>query len=148
MTTPFNSDFIPAGAQPYFAAYPNILVVEDSRGMAQVFLEILGNIGFSVTVVPDGPTALKILKQQPVDFIILDLWLLFMSGFEIYQKLQANPATKKIPVLFITGRSDLLKKAIGLGILHVLDKPFTEDELLEAILVVLRHHSAPDSSVT
>jgi signal transduction histidine kinase len=43
--------------------------------------------------------------------------------------------------------SDLLKKAIGQGILHVLDKPFTEDELLEAILVVLRHHSAPDSSV-
>ena len=69
-----------------------------------------------------------------------------MDGFEIYQRLQANPDTKDVPTMIVTAWADTqhLEKASRLGIKHFLAKPFTEDEILLEILTLLidRTHSA------
>jgi CheY-like chemotaxis protein len=139
MTSQFDVDLIPEGALEYFEANPNVLVVEDDRFMGQVFLEMLTDVGFNVIRAANGVTALKKLKEDQIDFIILDILLPAMNGFEIYEKVQEDPETKGIPVMMVTAWADTLhlSKASQMGIKHFLAKPFTEDELLEEILTLL-----------
>jgi CheY-like chemotaxis protein len=107
--------------------------------MGQVFLEMLTDVGFNVIRAANGVTALKKLKEDQIDFIILDILLPAMNGFEIYEKVQEDPETKGIPVMMVTAWADTLhlSKASQMGIKHFLAKPFTEDELLEEILTLL-----------
>ena len=123
----------------YIAANCNILVVEDDRIMGQMINDALGEAGFNVITVSNGQTALAKLQQQPAHFILLDLSLPGMNGFEIFTKLQDIPETKDIPVIMATAWDDdrNLEQASQLGIRHILSKPFTEDELLHKILSLL-----------
>ena len=143
MSSRFDADLIPEGALPYFEANPSVLVIEDDRFMGQVFIEMLSEIGFNVITAANGVTALKKLSEQNIDFIILDILLPAMNGFEIYEKIQENTATKTIPVMMVTAWADSLhlSKASQMGINHFLAKPFTEDELLEEIYTLLKDKS-------
>jgi chemosensory pili system protein ChpA (sensor histidine kinase/response regulator) len=134
-------------AGKYFEANRNVLVVEDDKIMGQMVAQILDDAGFEVTTARDGMVAFEKLQQRPIDFIVLDILLPEMNGFEIYTKLQANPGTEDIPVLIITAWADErhLEKASQLGIRHFLPKPFTEDELLYEILSLLRDSSRQGS---
>ncbi len=144
MSSQFDVALIPDGALPYFEANPHVLVIEDDRFMGQVFIEMLSEIGFNVTTAANGVTALKKLKEQAIDFIILDILLPAMNGFEIYEKIQEDPNMKDIPVMMVTAWADSLhlSKASQMGINHFLAKPFTEDELLEEIYTLLRDSAA------
>jgi len=139
MASSFDVDLIPEGALEYFETHPRVLVVEDDRFMGQVFLEMLSDVGFKVIRAANGVTALKKLQEETIDFIILDILLPAMNGFEIYERIQENPDTKDIPVMMVTAWADSLhlSKASQMGIKHFLAKPFTEDELLEEIHALL-----------
>lgn len=140
MTTgQFNSALIPKRAQKYFEANSNVLIIEDDKIMGQMVAEILDDVGFNVTSASNGTAAFEKLSQNPIDFIILDILLPEMDGFEIYESLQTNPRTSDIPVMIITAWADErnIERASKLGIPHFLAKPFTEDELLYAILTLL-----------
>ena len=134
---------IPKQARKYFEANKNVLVVEDDKIMGQMVAAILDDAGFEVTTATNGVIAFEKLQQWPIDFIVLDILLPEMNGFEIYTKLQAEPETEDIPVLIITAWADErhLERASQLGIRHFLAKPFTEDELLVEILSLLRDSS-------
>jgi chemosensory pili system protein ChpA (sensor histidine kinase/response regulator) len=120
------------------------LVIEDDKIMGQMVAAILDDAGFEVTTATNGRIAFEKLQQLPIDFIVLDILLPEMNGFEIYSELQANLETKDIPVLIITAWADErhLERAAQLGIRHFLAKPFTEDELLYEILSLLRGSSS------
>lgn len=139
MVSQFDSVIIPERAQKYFEANRNVLVIEDDKIMGQMVAEILDDIGFEVVTATDGMIAFEKLRQNPIDFIVLDILLPEMDGFEIYAKLQADLDTKDIPVMIITAWSDErnVKKASEMGIRHFLPKPFTEDELVYTILTLL-----------
>jgi DNA-binding response OmpR family regulator len=138
-----NAPMIPRQARKYFEANKNVLVIEDDKIMGQMVAEILDDIGFEVTTATNGMIAFEKLQRRPIDFIVLDILLPEMDGFEIYSKLQACPDTKDIPVLIITAWADErhIEKASRLGIRHFLPKPFTEDELLYEIFSMLRDSS-------
>jgi CheY-like chemotaxis protein len=148
MTSSFNPDLISKRAQPYFEANRNVLVVEDDTIMGQMVSQILSDVGFEVTAAASGAVAFEKLRHQPIDFIILDILLPEMDGFEIYERLQAEPETKNIPVMIVTAWADArnLEKASHMGIKHFLAKPFTEDELLLAILTLLIDSTHKDDS--
>ncbi len=139
MVGQFNLALIPKRALKYFEANRNVLVIEDDKIMGQMVTEILDDIGFDVTTASNGMLALDKLKQESIDFIVLDILLPEMDGFEIYTKLQEDPATREIPVMIITAWSDEknIERASQLGIKHFLPKPFTEDELVYTILTLL-----------
>ena len=139
----FDIDIIPEGSLEYFEANPNVLVVEDDRFMGQVFLEMLSDVGFNVIRAANGVTALKKLQEEKINFVILDILLPAMNGFEIYEKIQEDPHTRDIPVMMVTAWADSLhlSKASQMGIKHFLAKPFTEDELLEEIHALLADSS-------
>ncbi len=139
MVSHFNLDLIPKRAQKYFEANRNVLVIEDDKIMGQMVMEILGDFGFEVSTTTNGRIALEKIQQQAIDFIVLDILLPEMDGFQIYEILQKNPDTKNIPVMIVSGWADERnrQKAEQLGIRHFLAKPFTEDELLFGILTLL-----------
>lgn len=134
---------VPKRIRKYFDANRNVLLIEDDRLMGQMVAEILADAGFEVKTAVNGTTAFEVLRKHPIDFIVLDILLPEMDGFEIYSQLQASPDTKHIPVIIITAWSNArnIEKASQMGIRHFLPKPFTEDELLYEILTMLVDHS-------
>ena len=145
-----NGPMIPKQARKYFEKNRNALVVEDDKIMSQMVAEILNDAGFEVTTATNGMIAFEKLKRRPFDFIVLDILLPEMDGFEIYSRLQASPDTKNIPVMIITAWADEqhIEKASQMGIRHFLAKPFTEDELLYEIASLLRDNSRKGAKKT
>ncbi len=134
---------VPKQARKYFEENRNVLVIEDDKIMGQMVAQILDDAGFEVVTATNGMVAFEKLQQRLIDFIVLDILLPEMDGFEIYSKLRARPDTKDTPVLIITAWADEqhIEKASQLGIRHFLPKPFTEDELLQEIFSLLRDNS-------
>jgi DNA-binding response OmpR family regulator len=139
MSSQFNLALIPDRAKEHFEANPNVMVIEDDKIMGQMVADILTDVGFKVTNAANGMVAFEKLKQHRIDFIVLDILLPELDGFEVYTRLQANPETKNIPVMIISAWADErnIGKASELGIKHFLPKPFTEDELMYTILTLL-----------
>ena len=139
MSSQFNLALIPDRAKEHFEANPNVLVIEDDKIMGQMVADILTDVGFKVTNAANGMIAFEKLKQHRIDFIVLDILLPELDGFEVYTRLQANPETKNIPVMIISAWADErnIGKASELGIKQFLPKPFTEDELMYTILTLL-----------
>jgi CheY-like chemotaxis protein len=81
-------------------------VVEDDKVLGQMVTEILDDVGFEVATASNWRIAFEKLKHLPINFIVLDILLPEMDGFEIYANLQANPATKDIPVMLVTAWAD------------------------------------------
>lgn len=135
----FNSTLIPKRALKYFEANRNVLVIEDDKVLGQMVTEILDDVGFEVITAVNGRIAFEKLRQTQIDFIVLDILLPEMDGFEIYAQLQTQPETKDIPVMLVTAWADErnIERASQMGIQHFLPKPFTEDELLYTILTLL-----------
>ena len=139
MSSQFNLALIPERAKELFEANPNVMVIEDDKIMGQMVADILSDVGFNVTTAANGMIALEKIEETDINFIVLDILLPELDGFEVYSRLQANPATRHIPVMIISAWADErnIGKATKLGIRHFLPKPFTEDELMYTILTLL-----------
>ena len=146
MASQFNTVLIPERAKKYFEANPNVLVVEDDKIMSQMVADMLDDLGFEVTTAANGMIAFEKLQENPVDFIVLDILLPELDGFDIYTRLQENLDTQGIPVMMISAWADErnMQKASEMGIKQFLPKPFTEDELIYAILTLLIDNSRKD----
>ncbi len=83
----------------------HILVVDDDTGMLKMMKEIIGK-DYDVATAISGKVALKFLETRKTDIILLDYEMPVQSGVEVYEKILENPATKDIPVVFLTGVSD------------------------------------------
>jgi|GEM_PF-733877 len=110
-----------------------ILIVEDDARTAQAIREAFqleSKAAWQVHVAPNGEEALRLLAAQPVDLVLLDVRLPGISGAEVYRRLRADPATRRLPIIFLSGVTsfDLSLEGIQEGIL--LRKPFNMQELL------------------
>lgn len=90
---------------PRRARQCHILVVDDCTDDRVLFTEYLTRQGFRVSKARDGKAALaKAVLLQP-HLIILDLWMPFLSGWDVMKRLKGNPATKPIPIIVVTAHS-------------------------------------------
>ncbi len=114
----------------------SVLVVEDDRA-TRTFLQIVLSDDPSVRVIEarDGEQAARLAKEMLPDLILLDVKLPRMSGVDVLFDLRAEPATRHIPVLVLTGAatgSD--KKALAtLGCTEFIEKPCHPMRLLEKV---------------
>lgn len=79
------------------------------------------------------------MREKP-DLVLLDLMMPDMDGWEVYQKMKADEATKATPVIVVTAKAQSIDKVLGLHIAKVDDyitKPFGPQELLESVEKVL-----------
>jgi DNA-binding response OmpR family regulator len=112
-----------------------ILVVDDEKDLVEVLTLRLEGSGFKVIVAYDGGEALKKVKEENPDLIILDIVMPVMDGFEVLARLRRDAQTKDTPVIVLTckGESKAIFKAQSLGATDYLIKPFEPSELLDAI---------------
>ena len=124
------------------AAKKHILVVEDEEHLATGIKYNLDAEGYRVTPVGDGPSALRVIEEDPddVDLVILDLMLPGMSGYAVCEALRA--AGKDLPVLILSARTLAEDRTRGfdVGANQYLTKPFDLDEFLSRVKNLLALH--------
>lgn len=119
---------------------PLILVVDDTPANLEVVAAALEDAGFEVAVATDGERAIKQAAISQPDLILLDVMMPGIDGFETCRRLKATPATREIPIIFMTALSDTTDKVRGfnLGAVDYVTKPFQEAELLVRVKTQLK----------
>ena len=117
-----------------------VLIVEDDAPLAHLFCTALALEGIACARASDGVSALRSIEQQRPHLILLDLNLPHMSGFAIIRELAANPLTRDIPVIVVTG---VEPKPTLPHALVVLCKPCDPDHVAK---IVKDHLASPSSS--
>lgn len=122
-----------------------ILVVEDDIAIRDLIAINLEIVGYTVITTGDGISAKKIIEEDDVDLILLDVMIPKMDGFTLITKLQ----DKKIPIIFVTAKESVLDRVRGLrlGAVDYIIKPFETIELLARIEVALRKYKQVDSII-
>ncbi|OUL22834.1 hybrid sensor histidine kinase/response regulator [Nostoc sp. RF31YmG] len=117
-----------------------ILIVDDSPTNATALLGILQQAGFSVVVTNNGECALKKVKENPPNLILLDVMLPEMDGFEICLRLKKIKKAQDIPVIFMTALSRIEDKVKGLsmGAVDYVTKPLQKEEVIARVNVHLK----------
>lgn len=119
-------DGVPARRAPVAAQH--ILVIDDDDAVVSVVTAYLRDYRVSACV--DPRDALNLFQHEPVDLLIVDFLMPTIPGDELVRL--ARAIRPDLPVLIISGYAAAVR-AIGLKGVHVLEKPFTRSELLEAI---------------
>ena len=109
-----------------------IAVVDDDRFIRYLLDLHLSKAGYEVVPAEDAVAAGRIILQCAPDLILCDLDMPFMDGYEFVTALRADPATRHIPVIFLTVSKTLDERAKPLRAGHLV-KPVTADELLRAV---------------
>ena len=115
-----------------------ILAVDDAPENLDIVKNLLAS-RYTVKAAINGPMALKIASKQPPDLILLDIQMPGMSGYEVCRQLKADPATSAIPVIFLTGESDVAANVDSAGGDGYVTKPIDP----EALLPMIEEHLAP-----
>ncbi len=112
-----------------------ILVVDDDEGFVRMVQYRLQKNNYKVSCAYNGEDALKSVFSDKPDLIILDVMMRPMGGIEVYKRLKANPETRAIPVMFISGKFDDADHLRNLGVepRNFLSKPYNPDDFMEKI---------------
>ncbi len=112
---------------------PKILIVDDNPGSIDFLMEILN--AYDVSVVIDGRSALEMIEKERPDLILLDINMPGIDGFKTCSLIKSNQATKDIPVVFLTGKTDTesVVRAFDVGGVDYITKPYRPKEVLVRI---------------
>ncbi|HEY43065.1 MAG TPA: response regulator [Anaerolineae bacterium] len=123
-----------------------ILVVDDEVDTLGLIKLTLQTAGYEVQTATGGQAALRLIREQTFDVVILDIMMPDVSGFDVMRQLNRDPNPPP-PVIFLTAMSSEEDKEIGfsLGVTHYLLKPITRGSLLDAINQTLGT-SEPDAT--
>ena len=113
-----------------------ILVVEDQDSIRSMIEALVSARGHQVTAVASGSKALEIAIQSTPDIVLLDLHLPGQyDGFDVCQRLRANPSTQKVPIVIISAKDDAptRARATEIGATAYYGKPFSPMALLKEV---------------
>ena len=114
-----------------------LAIVDDDASVLKAVPRLLRICGYRIEIFDSGQTFLDALRDGNPDCVLLDLHMLGLTGWEVLAEMAASGHS--IPVIFITGDGDpaLFEKAMSIGAAALLHKPFSEQQLLEAIAAVM-----------
>ncbi len=112
-----------------------ILIVEDREDIAELIQINLEKAGFKTILASNGEKAIKILEDQPIDLIVLDLMLPRISGIDLLKKIKSETRWNAIPIIIESARSDEsdVVQGLELGADDYVTKPFSQKVLLARI---------------
>ncbi|MFI5492309.1 response regulator transcription factor [Actinoplanes sp. NPDC051859] len=115
-----------------------ILLVEDDPDIRHLVSYKLGKSGLTVVAVPDGVAALREVRANPPDLVLLDVRMPRMSGIEVCRELRSGPLPD-VPIIMLTARSrpQDLEQGYAAGATDYIVKPFSPRDLLERVEVAL-----------
>jgi phosphate regulon transcriptional regulator PhoB len=117
-----------------------ILAVDDERDILELVSYNLRKEGFEVVTSTNGEEALKLIRKERYDLVILDLMLPGMQGMEFCKTLKYSDETAGIPVIMLTAKGEETDKVLGLeiGADDYITKPFSTREFVARVKAVLR----------
>lgn len=125
------------------AELPPILVVDDQPNIRQLFATALESAGYHTLQAEDGQQALDVIEKTPVSLVLLDCQMPRMNGLQCLEALREREATRSLPVILVTGLTDVGDRVRGLaaGANDYLTKPPSLEELLARVRAHLRDRS-------
>ena len=113
----------------------NILIVDDTPDNLSVLRQLLTDRGYVVRPALSGEVALKAVKNQTPDLILLDIMMPGMDGYEVCSILKADEKTAHIPIIFISALTEVdeILKAFQTGGVDYITKPFRTEEVLARV---------------
>ena len=139
-----NTKGIPMPDSVLAQSRPLVLVVEDEAALATMLRYNLEKQGFRVEEAADGQEALLRVAETQPDLVLLDWMLPVMSGIEVCRQLRRRSATRDLPVIMVTARTEDQDAVRGLntGADDYITKPFNIDALLARMRALLRRANA------
>lgn len=117
-----------------------ILVVDDEESVRHLLRQVLESAGYRVQVAINGIEAIEAFNREPADLIIMDIIMPEKEGIETIIELRQSYSDIKIIAISGSGEeSPYLMMAKHLGADYILDKPFSPDELIDTIEMLLKH---------
>lgn len=112
-----------------------ILIVDDEPNIVVSLEWLMRREGFETLVAGDGEAALAAVEQGAPDLVVLDVMLPKMSGFEVCQRIRADPRFCRVKILILSakGRDTEVAKGLGLGADAYVTKPFSTKDLVAQI---------------
>ena len=120
-------------------AQPRVVIVDDEAIVCESLRLSLIQEGFRATAVDDASRAVEVIRAEKPDLVVLDLYMPGVDGREIARALQADPETKAIRILLLTGSSEAVDVVTGLdaGASDYVTKPIDGDALVNKIRSML-----------
>jgi DNA-binding response OmpR family regulator len=113
-----------------------VLIVEDNEHAGYLLRILLERAGYGVGVSPDGRDALaKLASMDPVDVVILDLMLPYVSGYQVLIEARQNPKWQRVPIVVVTARTLEMDavRALETGANDFVREPFLPEELIARV---------------
>jgi CheY-like chemotaxis protein len=110
-----------------------ILIVDDIHANIVALRMALRKFPVEIKEASSGNDALRIVLREPVDLVLMDVRMPFMDGYETAQCLSELDEYHSIPIIFITGNDNDAKRPEKFGGAHHIHKPFSEEELSQAV---------------
>jgi two-component system, OmpR family, response regulator VicR len=123
-----------------------VVCIEDEPAVIDYIRYVLGKEGINVLGAVGGVQGLEVIQREKPDLVFLDLMMPDVNGWEVYERLKADPVLEKIPVVIITARSRAMDDALGIHFPAadaVLTKPIFGYQLLQTIKKVVGSQPPP-----
>ncbi len=124
-------------------APPTLLIIEDDETMRLAMKRIFEGEGYRVLVAADGTQLSVVLDDSPIDLIILDIGLPWINGYELAKLLKEHEDLKKIPLIFVSGKTSELdvRRGFDVGADDFIKKPFDVESIKKTVhtLLALNH---------
>ena len=117
-----------------------ILVVDDEPALRRLFTRVLRGAGYETLEAADGVEALELLERHPVALIVLDSTMPRLDGAGVIRAVREREATRRVPVILVSGISELEARieGVGAGADDYLVKPVDLDTLVARVRAQLR----------
>ena len=116
-----------------------VLVIDDDEQIRRLIVSLIGPMGHVLKEAASAEEGLEKLREEPPDLVLLDMQLPGRSGHDVLKEIRADPRSRLIPVVMITGAAthERKLKAIEAGVTDFLGKPFSPEELVARVRALM-----------
>ncbi|MBR9976858.1 MAG: response regulator [Bacteroidetes bacterium] len=126
-----------------------IAVIEDDVIVRETIAERLTDAGYAVVVAENGLYGIELIREKQPDLVLCDVMMPNLGGYGVLEYVRKDPATELIPFIFLSALVDRkdMRRGMLLGADDYLTKPFTKEELLNAVDVRLKKRQSFDQKL-
>jgi CheY-like chemotaxis protein len=123
-----------------------ILVVDDEPTIVRLMEFILARQGHEMIVAVNGEEALEKIRSQQPDLVLLDIMMPRIDGYEVAQRLRADPATATLPIIMLSAKAqeEDIRRGVEVGVDEYVTKPFSPDHLVQVVSEYLKRIQKSD----